>query len=330
MKTIIKNVMDGHTGLRRGASKEDQGTLSHAPRSGRIYSRFLLLAFSAAFCVLFSAGCAPSAPPAQTPKVIEPTGTEPALTPASSPATPSPAPTREPRSTPAPSPAPTPPTPVPSPDPTKKPSGNRMLSGVIIGIDPGHQAHSNSGLEPVAPGSSEMKKKVSSGTQGLWTRVCEYEVNLNVGLMLKIMLESQGATVIMTRETNDVDISNVERAKLFNAAKTDYALRLHCNGSENQNKRGAFMLIPKSNPYLSDCEKAAELLLNEFCKSTGAPNLGVTVRSDQTGFNWCDRMIINIEMGHMSNKEEDYLLADPAYQKKMAVGLFNGIMAYFS
>ncbi len=303
----------------------------HAPRAGRIYARFLLLAFAAAVCVIAPAGCASFAPPTQTPKVIEPTGTEPSLSPTSSPVSPPPSPSsaQEPSPSPSPTPAPSP-TPTPLPSPTKKPTVGRPLSGVVIGIDPGHQAHSNSGLEPVAPGSGEMKKKVSSGTQGQWTRVCEYEVNLNVGLMLKTMLEREGATVIMTRETNDVDISNAERAKLFNAAKTDYAVRLHCNGSENQNKRGAFMLIPKSNPYLSDCKRAAGLLLDEFCKSTGAPNLGVTVRSDQTGFNWCERMIINIEMGHMSNKEEDYLLADSAYQKKMAVGLFNGIMAYFS
>lgn len=203
------------------------------------------------------------------------------------------------------------------------------LAGYVIGIDPGHQTHSNKEQEPIAPGSSETKKKVSSGTQGKWTRVNEYEVNLIVGLMLRDLLEEQGATVVMTRETNDVDISNIERAKFFNEKKTDYALRLHCNGSDNPDKKGAFMLVPKKNPYLKECNRAAEILIHAYCKETGAPNLGITVRSDQTGFNWCDRMIINIEMGHMSNKEEDYLLADAAYQKKMAKGLCNGIVQYF-
>lgn len=40
-------------------------------------------------------------------------------------------------------------------------------------------------------------------------------------------------------------------------------------------------------------------------------------------------MIINIEMGHMSNEAEDYNLSDPDYQVKMAQGLLNGILAYF-
>lgn len=204
------------------------------------------------------------------------------------------------------------------------------LAGYVIGLDPGHQSKGNSDPEPVSPGSSKTKKKVSSGTQGRFSGVPEYQVNLEVGLLLRDLLEAEGATVVMTRETNEVNISNVERAQLFNRAQTDYALRLHCNGKDNQSVHGAFMLVPKENPFLDDCGVAAQLLIDAYCKETGAKNLGITVRSDQTGFNWCERMIINIEMGHMTNKEEDFKLADPAYQKKMAQGLLEGILAYFA
>ena len=203
------------------------------------------------------------------------------------------------------------------------------LAGLTIGIDPGHQAKGNSAREPEAPGSSKMKKKVSSGTQGRWSRVPEYEVNLAVGLLLRDLLREQGATVIMTRETNDVDISNVERAQLFNRKKVDYALRLHCNGKDDESVHGAFMLIPRENPFAEDCKQAAALLLDSYCAATGAKHLGVTKRSDQTGFNWCERMIVNIEMGHMTNKAEDARLTSPDYQKKMAQGLLDGICAYF-
>ena len=40
-------------------------------------------------------------------------------------------------------------------------------------------------------------------------------------------------------------------------------------------------------------------------------------------------MVINIEMGHMTNREEDEKLSNPEYQKKMAQGLCNGILEYF-
>lgn len=205
---------------------------------------------------------------------------------------------------------------------------NLPLSGYVIGIDPGHQAKANNAKEPVSPGSKTLKKKVSSGTQGRWSRVPEYKVVLKVGLLVKEKLEALGAKVIMTRETNNVNISNIERAQLFNKAKTDYAIRLHCNGSSNSRVNGAFILIPYKHAYKAECKRAAEALIKSFCEATGAKNLGITARSDQTGFNWCERMIINIEMGHMTNKTEDTLLTSSSYQQKMAEGIVNGILAY--
>jgi N-acetylmuramoyl-L-alanine amidase len=48
-----------------------------------------------------------------------------------------------------------------------KDSESRALEGRIICIDPGHQTRGNYDTEPVAPGSDEMKAKVSSGTAGV-------------------------------------------------------------------------------------------------------------------------------------------------------------------
>ena len=203
------------------------------------------------------------------------------------------------------------------------------LEGLIIGVDAGHQTRANLDTEPNAPGSGTMKMKVSGGTQGRWTGTPEYQVNLDVALLLRDLLEEQGATVIMTREINDVNISNAERAQIFNAAMTDYALRIHCNGSEDTNAHGAFMLVPQTNPFKADCDLAAQFLIDAFCESTGAKNSGLLFWSDQTGFNWSERMIILIEMGHMTNEAEDYKLSDKEYQYKMAQGLLNGILRYF-
>ena len=112
------------------------------------------------------------------------------------------------------------------------------LEGMLIGLDPGHQSHANRDLEPISPGSDELKKKVSSGTQGVKTRINEYETNLTISLKLRERLEAEGATVIMTREVNDIDISNVERAQMMNEAGVQLCLRLHCNGSENHDVQG--------------------------------------------------------------------------------------------
>ena len=118
------------------------------------------------------------------------------------------------------------------------------LSGCVIGIDAGHQSKSNADLEPVSPGGTEFKKKVSSGTQGRFTGVPEYVINLQVALKLKEKLESLGATVVMTRETNDVDISNAERAVMMNNSNVDCWLRIHADGSNDPTVNGISILVP--------------------------------------------------------------------------------------
>ena len=298
-------------------------------------------------CVLIAAllyGCAPAPvheieitplPPQSgpTPNIVQPSPDDsslpagaaavtPDITPVPPPATdavPTPKPTEKPTAEPSQTPEDTPDAPV---------EGQPLL-GIVIGVDPGHQRKANRDKEPVAPGSDEVKNKVSSGTRGIATEIPEYEVNLAVGLLLRDMLKSAGATVVMVRETNDIDISNAERAVLFNREKTDYAIRLHCNGSDDHDKRGAFMLVPAENPFKADCERAAQLVIDEYCAVTGLNNRGLTVRSDQTGFNWCERMVINIEMGHMTNADEDRLLTDADFQVKMARGIFNGILKFY-
>ncbi len=228
----------------------------------------------------------------------------------------------------------------PSKEPAQKPSqntGGQPLSGVKIGLDPGHQSKANSDKEPVSPGSGEMKKKVSSGTQGRFTRVPEYKVVLKVGLKLKEKLEALGAKVVMTRETNDVNISNAERAQMMNDNGVDCWLRIHANGNDNPEVYGMFMLVPKegcldtSDAAVQEASvKLAKALLKAAVSSTGAKDLGLQPRGDQTGFNWSKVPVCNIEMGYMTNENEDNLLVSDDYQESIAQGLAQGFADYFS
>jgi len=216
---------------------------------------------------------------------------------------------------------------------------DRPLKGVVIGIDPGHQRHGNDDLEPNAPGSSTMKKKVSSGTYGRFTGVPEYVINLQVGLRLQRELEALGADVIMAREVHGVNISNATRAEMMNEADVDCWLRIHANGSNDASVDGMFILVPEpgtmdtDEPSIAQESRAlAEVLVKTTQEATGASlarSHGISVRDDQTGFCWSRVPVCNIEMGHMTNEREDRLLITESYQIKIVEGLVAGFVAYF-
>lgn len=217
--------------------------------------------------------------------------------------------------------------------PTQKPKV--VEAKKVVAIDPGHQLKGNNELEPIGPGATTKKKKVTYGTSGVVTKVAEYQLNLEISLKLKEALEERGYQVVMTRETNEVNLSNRERAEIANEANADIFIRIHADGSENQNVNGASTLYPsQKNPYVSEISSRSKCLsqcvVNSFCEETGANNRGAIIRDDMSGINWCKTPVTILEMGFMSNKKEDKMMQQEAYQKKMVTGIVNGIEEYFS
>lgn len=204
----------------------------------------------------------------------------------------------------------------------------------VICIDPGHQAKGNSQLEEIAPNSKQKKAKVTTGTKGVYSKKYESELMLEIGLKLKKALENKNYKVIMTREKNDVDLSNKERALFANKNKVDIYLRLHADGSENKDVFGASVLTSSTkNKYTKKVQKESErlskILLEEYVKVTKAKNRGVSYRDDLTGTNWCEVPNTLIELGFLSNAEEDKKISSREYQEKIVKGLVNGIEKYF-
>lgn len=203
------------------------------------------------------------------------------------------------------------------------------LSGRVIGIDPGHQEHGNFDREPVKPGGKETKAKVSTGTQGVSTKTPEHVVNLEVSLKLRDALEDAGAKVVMTRETADVDISNIERAVMMNEAGADLVLRLHCNGADTKSANGIALYVRKNGACAQESKAAAENILACMVDATGAKNRGIVRNDSYTGLNWSEVPSILVEMGFMSNPAEDERLGSAEYQDKLVAGMLEGIMETF-
>ena len=208
----------------------------------------------------------------------------------------------------------------------------RMTEGYVICIDPGHQAKSDLSPEPIGPGASETKDRVRGGATGTTTRIPEYEITLQIAMNLKEHLEAEGVTVVMTRDANDVNISNAERAQIANAAKADLFIRIHADGNTNPDVAGVSTLYPGSNrwtePISVRSEQAARIVHAEVLASTGAVSRGVVPRTDLSGFNWSEVPAVLIECGFMSNPVEDRLLSSPHYQTKLAAGMASGILKY--
>lgn len=200
----------------------------------------------------------------------------------------------------------------------------------IVVVDPGHSSKGNKEMEKQSPDSDVMKIKDPGGAQGISTGTPEYVVAMSVSLKLKNLLEKNNVTVIMTKTKDYESPGNIERAEVGNANNADLSIRIHCDSADAQSARGASMLTPAPVGYAKNISSISnqygQIILKDLVSTAGMNNRGVVERNDLTGFNWSKVPVVLVEMGFMSNPEEDKLLNDDNYQNKLAEGLCNGII----
>lgn len=199
----------------------------------------------------------------------------------------------------------------------------------IIVLDPGHSSTGTSGNEPISPNSSKTKLKDGLGATGIYTNIPEYETNMSIALLLKNQLELKGYHVILTKNSVNKSISNIERAQIGNKNNANLVVRIHVDSCEDSSVNGASIHIPANNEYTSNFYEVSKyygkIILDTYTNKVGIRNRGVIERNDLTGFNWSKVPVVLIEMGFLSNKEDDMFVSDIENHTKIAQALGDGI-----
>jgi N-acetylmuramoyl-L-alanine amidase len=122
---------------------------------------------------------------------------------------------------------------------------------------------------------------------------------------------------------------------MANEMLADAFVRIHANSVSNSEAKGIMTLCQTTkNPYnahlYSYSQRLSTMVLDEMVSATGAKRQFVWETDTMSGINWCQVPVTIVEMGYMSNPDEDRLLATADYQQKLVQGIANGIDAYFA
>lgn len=204
-------------------------------------------------------------------------------------------------------------------------------AAALVCLDPGHGTAPEIGsqLEPIGPGSAQLKIKDPGGAAG------EAPVALAIARRTRALLLARGFRVAMTRDGTGYRGGNRERARFCNARGAALMIRIHADGSTDPAVHGISTLVPSlrrgwTSDIYGDSRRAGRLLQRELVAATGARDLGVVERGDLTGFNWADVPAVLVETGFMSNRREAGLLRGAAYQRQLAGALARGAQRFLS
>lgn len=208
-------------------------------------------------------------------------------------------------------------------------------NGHTVAIDAGHQAKANTDKEPIGPGAETMKAKMEESAVGTITGIKEYELTLTVAKKLESVLKERGYQIVMLREGNDVNLSNAERSVIANESGAEILLRLHANSMENSSVYGVLaMCMTEYNPYNASLHAKSyalsKKLVDNIGSATGTKNRGVQQVDNLSSINWSEIPVSVVEMGFLSNPDEDSWLASEEYQDRLVSGITAAVDSYFS
>ena len=218
------------------------------------------------------------------------------------------------------------------------------MAGEVVAIDPGHDggnAADPAFIDQPIDGGGFTESCDTAGTETA-SGYPEHAFNFDVATRLASILESEGATVVMTRYT-DTGVGpcvNV-RAAIGNAAHADAAISIHADGGPVSG-RGFDVIQPA--PVVSSISNNTDIVAasaqlaaavdDHFAADTGEPESdyagasGIDVRDNLGGLNLSTVPKVLIECANMQNPIDAALTESPAWRQQAAQGLADGITSY--
>lgn len=194
------------------------------------------------------------------------------------------------------------------------------ITGKIVVVDAGHGG-------------------IDAGVVGKITNVREDELNLKVSILLKEYLEKSGAKVIMTRKTKDglydstdtahskKDTDMRKRKEIISKSNCDAAISIHMNKYPNSMYYGAQTFFQRGS---ENGKKLADCIQGQMIQTLDKNNKRVALSGDYFILKCTSSPSVIVECGFMSNSDEEKLLVQPEYQKKVAWSIYTGIINYFA
>lgn len=183
-------------------------------------------------------------------------------------------------------------------------------------IDPGH-----GGIDP---------GKV--GINGIY----EKEINLQIALQLKEILEQNDCRVVMTRtsdeglyqegDTNRKMADLRRRCELIEDIRPDVTISVHQNSFSQESSRGAQVFYQSAS---TEGKRLAGLLQKELISTLDTENHRTEkANNDYYMLKNTSGTIVIVECGFLSNSEESELLCQEPYQRRVAWAIAIGTMQY--
>lgn len=196
-----------------------------------------------------------------------------------------------------------------------------LLAGRVIFIDPGH-----GGPDPG-----------SVGGQG----ALEKDIVLNIALILRDYLTEAGAIVHMSR-TEDTDLSGMDdgplskrkrrdllaRVDMINSSGADIVVSIHANAIGSPRWSGGQTFYHPASPPAS--RLLAEEIQRELVHITGQTDRAINHHIEHIVLRQARMPAVTVEVGFLSNPQEERLLMGRAYQERVAWAIFVGIGRYFA